>query len=74
MKLKALSILHKVTGATSDVGKNVGRAIYDLNLNLNLNLNRVWCIAHRLHLCITNGFGFWVVKKEDDQNNAPTSQ
>ena len=70
MKSKELNILHKVTGVTSDGGKNVVRAVHDLNLNL----NRVWCIAHRLHLCIANGFGFWIVKKDDDENNATTSQ
>lgn len=64
MKLKELDILHKVMRVTSDGGKNVVRAIHDLHSNL----ERVWCIAHRLHLCITNGFGFWIVKKEDNNN------
>ncbi|UJR06600.1 hypothetical protein I4U23_010884 [Adineta vaga] len=68
MKLKELNVLHKVIRVTCDGGKNVVRAILDLHSNV----DRIWCIAHRLHLCITNGFGFWKVKKIDNGNNVPT--
>ncbi|CAF1310256.1 unnamed protein product [Rotaria sordida] len=64
-KLQELNILQKVVGVTCDGGKNIIRAIDDLNLNV----KRVWCVAHRLHLTITNGLGFWVVKKETDEEN-----
>jgi len=67
-RLKEFNILHKVVAVTSDGGKNVVRAIRDLNSNL----DHVWCIAHRLHLCITNGFGFWTVKKDNNGNNTTT--
>jgi hypothetical protein len=69
VKLKELDILHKVVRVTSDGGRNVVRAIRDLNLNL----ERVWCVAHRLHLTITNAFGFWIVKKEDKENGSIVS-
>lgn len=65
-KLKELNILHKVVGVTTDGGRNVVRAVHDLHSNL----KRVWCVAHRLHLCITNAFGFWIVKKDDDENGS----
>ncbi|CAF4511144.1 unnamed protein product, partial [Rotaria sp. Silwood2] len=64
-KLKELNILQKVVGVTCDGGKNIIRAIADLDLNV----KRVWCAAHRLHLTITNGLGFWIVKKETDEDN-----
>ncbi len=64
-KLKELNILQKVIRVTCDGGKNMVRAI----TNLDLNVKRVWCIAHRLHLTITNGFGLWIKKKETDEEN-----
>ncbi|CAF3882952.1 unnamed protein product [Rotaria sp. Silwood1] len=64
-KLKELNILQKVVGVTCDGGKNIIRAIDDLDLNI----KRVWCVAHRIHLTITNGLGFWIVKKETDEEN-----
>ncbi|CAF1509065.1 unnamed protein product [Adineta steineri] len=70
MRLKELNILNKVIRVTSDGGRNVVRAIHDLHSNI----ERVWCIAHRLHLCVTNGFGFWKVKKVDNGNNATALQ
>jgi hypothetical protein len=69
-KLKELNILHKVVGVTADGGRNVVRAICDLDLNL----ERVWCVAHRLHLSVTNAFGFWSRKKEDNIYGATTSR
>ncbi|CAF4131524.1 unnamed protein product, partial [Adineta steineri] len=62
-KLKELNISQKVVAVTCDGGKNMIRAIDDLDLNV----KRVWCIAHRLHLTITNGFGLWIVKKQTDE-------
>jgi hypothetical protein len=66
VKLKELNILHKVVRVTCDGGRNVVRAIRDTDLNL----ERIWCVAHRLHLSITNAFGFWIVKKKDDENDS----
>ena len=36
--------------------------------SLNLDAKRLWCVAHRLHLAVTNAFGFWIKKKEDTNN------
>jgi hypothetical protein len=24
------------------------------------NIDRIWCLAHRLHLIVTNALGFWI--------------
>jgi hypothetical protein len=60
-KLKELNILRKVVRVTADGARNMVRAIDDIGLDL----KRVWCVAHRLHLTITNAFGFWIVKKKE---------
>lgn len=65
-KLKELNILQKVARVTSDGGRNIVGAIRDLSLNI----ERVWCVAHRLHLSITNAFGFWIVKKVASENSS----
>ena len=64
-KLNDLNILHKIVRVTCDGGRNLVRAISDLDMNL----GRVWCVAHRLHLCIIIAFGFWIVKEKDDESN-----
>ncbi|CAF2074197.1 unnamed protein product [Rotaria magnacalcarata] len=69
-KLKELSILHKVIRVTTDDGRNVAWAVYDMNLNL----KRIWCVAHRLHLSITNAFGLWIVRKDDDNGTGALEQ
>ncbi len=65
-KLTELNILHKVVRVTADGARNMVRAIDDIDLDW----KRVCCIAHRLHLTITNSFGFWIVKKEGTEENA----
>ncbi|CAF1261123.1 unnamed protein product [Rotaria magnacalcarata] len=65
VKLKELNILQKFTHVTCDGGRNVVSAID----NMNFNVKRVWCVAHRLHLTITNSLGFWKMKKEDNEDN-----
>ena len=42
--------------------KNVVNAIDELDLNA----RRIWCVAHRLHLIITDVLGFWKQKKSQD--------
>jgi hypothetical protein len=64
--LKELKILHKIFRVTADGARNMVRAIDDSDLNL----KRVWCVAHRLHLTITNAFGFWIVKKNEDEEGS----
>ena len=63
-KLKDLYILQKVAHVTCDGGKNVVRAID----NMSFNVKRVWCVAHRLHLTITNALGFWKMEKGGEEN------
>ncbi|CAF1535147.1 unnamed protein product, partial [Didymodactylos carnosus] len=62
-KLKELNILHKVIRVTCDGASNMVRAVGDLNLES----GRLWCVAHRLHLTVTNASGFWI-KKSGDEN------
>ena len=61
-KLSELNILQKVVCITCDGAKNMIRAVDDMHFNL----KRIWCVAHRLHLTITNAFGFWLKKKETE--------
>ncbi|CAF1168789.1 unnamed protein product [Adineta ricciae] len=53
-KLIELNILEKVTNVTCDGARNIVPAIKDMDSNV----KRLWCLAHRLHLMITNAFGF----------------
>ena len=69
-KLTELNILHKVVRVTCDGGRNLVCAISGLGLNW----ERLWCVAHRLHLCITIAFGFWIVKRNEARNNAPIAE
>lgn len=69
-KLKELNVLHKVVRVTVDGAKNIVRAIDDMGLGL----KRIWCIAHRLHLTITNAFGFWITKTENIQDTATSER
>lgn len=64
-KLKELNVLHKVFRVTTDGAKNMVRAID----NIGFGSKRVWCIAHRLHLTITNAFGFWIVEEGEIEEN-----
>jgi hypothetical protein len=62
-KLEELNIMHKVVRVTCDGASNMVRAIDDMEFDL----KRVWCVAHRLHLTVTNAFGFWILKKKDGE-------
>jgi hypothetical protein len=69
-KLKELNILEKVVCVTCDGARNMIRAINDMDLGL----KRVWCVAHRLHLMITNAFGFWIKKKDDGEEDTTSEE
>ena len=60
MKLQRLGVLKKIIKVTCDGAKNMVNTIDELDLNT----RRIWCIAHRLHLTITNALGFWKQKKK----------
>ena len=61
-KLEELGILHKVVRVTADGARNMVKAIDSLDFNA----KRFWCIAHRMHLTVTNALSFWVKKKIED--------
>jgi hypothetical protein len=66
-KLQELGILEKIVCITADGAPNMVAAIEKAGFGT----QRLWCIAHRLHLVITNAFCFWV-KKDDLEENATT--
>jgi hypothetical protein len=60
-KLQDLNILHKVNRIVSDGAKNLSSAF----MMMNLNFDHVWCLAHRLHLVVTNGLALWPKKRKN---------
>lgn len=65
-KLRKLQILHKINRIVCDGAKNLTNAID----NLLIGSQRIWCIAHRLHLVITTGLALWPKpsKKKPNEN------
>ena len=59
-KLAKLGVMHKINRITSDGAMNLVTAI-DL---LDINTERIWCVAHRLHLVVTNGLALWPKKSK----------
>jgi hypothetical protein len=64
-KLRNLHILHKVNRIVCDGAKNISNAIELMNIDC----ERIWCIAHRLHLVVTKGLALWP-KKSKKQTDA----
>ena len=64
-KLTALNILHKVNRIVCDGAPNLIKAISSMNINA----ERVWCVAHRLHLLIANGLALWPKVKKKNAGN-----
>ena len=62
MKLQRLGVLRKIIRVICDGAKNMVNAIDELDLNV----RRIWCVACRLYLTITNALGFWKQKKSQD--------
>ena len=63
-KLHKLQILHKVNRVVCDGAKNISNAIDSININC----ERIWCIAHRLHLVVTKGLCLWPTKSKKKTN------
>ena len=63
-KLRKLHILNKVNRIVCDGAKNITNAIQLVNINC----ERIWCIAHRLHLVVTKGLALWPKKMEKQTN------
>lgn len=66
MKLRKLGILRKIDRITNDEAKNLTNAI-DI---LGIDTERIWCIAHRLHLVVTNGLALWPKKSQKKKNTS----
>ena len=60
LKLRKLRVFHKVNRIVCDGAKNLSNAL-DM---MNINAERIWCIAHRLHLVITKGLALWPKKSQ----------
>ena len=58
-KLQNLKILDRVVSVTCDGAKNLEKALPNAGV-----ADRVWCLAHRLHLVIANGLGLWLSEKD----------
>jgi len=59
-KLRKLNVLNKVNRIVCDGAKNISNAIDSMNINC----ERIWCIAHRLHLVVTKGLCLWPKKSK----------
>ena len=53
-RLHHLNIEDKISSITTDGGSNIRSAVQNI-----WKINRIWCVAHRLHLVICNGLCFW---------------
>ena len=67
-RLRQLKVLHKIDRVVSDGASNIVNTID----HLNFGGQRIWCIAHRLHLVLTNSFALWL-KKSNNNNNMSDS-
>jgi hypothetical protein len=54
-KFEKLGILNAVSSVTCDGASNMKKAFDKFT-----NIDRIWCLAHRLHLIVTNALGFWL--------------
>ncbi|CAF3997905.1 unnamed protein product [Rotaria magnacalcarata] len=68
-RLTALNINDKVVSITCDGAENMSSACRTLDENI----HKIWCCAHRLHLVITNGLGFWFKENKNKNNNEASS-
>jgi hypothetical protein len=59
-KFTALGVYEKIICITCDGAENMKLACRYLNENI----PRIWCCAHRLHLVVINGLGFWIPKEK----------
>ncbi|CAF1587487.1 unnamed protein product, partial [Didymodactylos carnosus] len=53
-RLRELGIDKKITSVTCDGAQNMQNAFDTID-----QIDRLWCVAHRLHLTICNGLGLW---------------
>lgn len=70
-KLREFDIYDKVVAMTTDGANNMQAIIHHLN---NDKIEWLWCIAHRLHLVVIHAFGFWSMKKDNQEEIDSSSQ
>lgn len=63
-KLDRLNVLGRVSAVTCDGASNMKKAFDTFGA-----VDRLWCLGHRLHLIVTNAFGFWLKDKNKDIND-----
>ncbi|CAF1583305.1 unnamed protein product [Didymodactylos carnosus] len=69
-QLKKLDIYNKITTITADGASSMRNAIDALSDGI----GRIWCLAHKLHLTVTNGLCLWLKhKKQNDDDIQNTS-
>ena len=54
-KLQKFGISNAASSVTSDGVSNMKKAFDEFT-----NIDRIWCLAHRLHLIVTNALCFWL--------------
>ncbi|CAF3428308.1 unnamed protein product [Rotaria socialis] len=64
-ELKELNIFEKTRSITTDGAANMLKAAQMLGGDI----KQIYCIAHRLHLVICNGLGFWIRKKRESSSS-----
>ena len=70
LKLRNLNILHKVNRIVCDGAQNLSNAINSMNIGV----ERIWCVAHRLHLVVTKGLAFWPKKSKKQTNETDNGE
>ncbi|CAF1549422.1 unnamed protein product [Adineta ricciae] len=65
--LREFDIHNKITTVACDGAANMKKAFDSYT-----NIDRLWCVAHRLHLSVCNGLGLWAkhTKKQSDSSQA----
>lgn len=63
-KLNKLNLIGVVIAVTCDGAANMKKAFDKFE-----RIDRFWCLAHRLHLIVTNGLGLWVKVDSEELNN-----
>lgn len=65
-KLMELNIFHKLQSMTTDGASNMVSMYQALG---NDSFDWFWCVAHKLHLVVINGLGFWSNKEKNSEKN-----
>ena len=69
LRLRDLNIQKKITTVTCDGAFNMRNAFDSFD-----GIDRLWCVAHRMHLVICNGLGLWKKKKKQNAESSESNQ